>query len=320
MLIGLYPCILKSTATVKANVVAVQKYFRDHHKAIGLLKELGGIIPQLPNETRWTSQRACYSTFLRNLSIYFEISNKINDMPTNISNLIKNRMLQNEAQIMLTTLDKVTAALNVMQSDSTNIGTAVALWLKLINDLSIPQHVRDSLESRFKGATTAFHLIAYELTKEEEDHELLQEQSEEALEVMRNVHGDNFIPFFAGYTTKDASLFAASIFNSNTKQILAPTKYWQYAAMKSGLPDAKRFCHIMRDIFSCPPSSAGLERVFSSFGLVHDKLRNRLGNERVVKLVKIYCHLRDKNNEKSMADSDEYLAQLNEDNGYDTCK
>ena len=241
-------------------------------------------------------------------------------MPTNISSLIKNRMLKNEAESMLATLDKVTAALNVMQSDSTNIGTAVALWLNLINDLSIPQHVRDSLETRFKKATTAFHLIAYELTKSEEDHDLTQEQSEEALQVMKDIHGDSFMPFFAGYATGDASLFAGSVFDIKTKQILAPIKYWQYAAQKSELPDAKRFCLIIRDIFSCPPSSAGLERVFSSFGLVHDKLRNRLGNERVAKLVKVYCHLRDKDNERLMVDNDddtEYLAQLSDDDGND---
>ena len=38
---------------------------------------------------------------------------------------------------------------------------------------------------------------------------------------------------------------------------------------------------------------SGLERTFSAFGLIHSKLRNRLSNERVMKLVRVYCHLRD---------------------------
>lgn len=50
---------------------------------------------------------------------------------------------------------------------------------------------------------------------------------------------------------------------------------------------------------------SGLERAFSSFGLVHTKLRNRLGNERVMKLVRTYCHLRDKE-----ADDDDSLELL----------
>ena len=97
--------------------------------------------------------------------------------------------------------------------------------------------------------------------------------------------------------------FAESVFDEHTKLVLSPTRYWQYAASRCQLPDAKKFCLFMRDIFSCPSSSAGLERLFSSFGLVHTKWQNRLGNEKVAKLVKVYCHLRDKNNEQSMVDS-----------------
>ena len=52
-----------------------------------------------------------------------------------------------------------------------------------------------------------------------------------------------------------------------------------------------------------PPSSAGLERIFSSFGLVHTKLRNRLGNERVSKLVKVYAAIRDSNSSSSSSSS-----------------
>ena len=148
--------------------MTVQNYFRNHPKAIGLLKELGGVIPQLPNETRWTSQRACYDTFLRNLPAYFQISNQI-DMLVNVCNLIRNIGLKNEAENLLAILNKITTVLNVVQSDSTDLGTAVVHWLQLTEDESLPVHVRDSLKKRFEGATTFFHLIAYELTKADGD-------------------------------------------------------------------------------------------------------------------------------------------------------
>jgi len=45
---------------------------------------------------------------------------------------------------------------------------------------------------------------------------------------------------------------------------------------------------VMIHLLSCPASSASVERVFSTFGLVHNKLRNRLGVERAAKLV--FCH------------------------------
>lgn len=46
----------------------------------------------------------------------------------------------------------------------------------------------------------------------------------------------------------------------------------------------------MMAISSCPPSSAGIERLFSSMALIHTKQRNRLGNEKAAKLVHVYRH------------------------------
>ena len=37
-----------------------------------------------------------------------------------------------------------------------------------------------------------------------------------------------------------------------------------------------------------------MERAFSLFGMVHTKLGNRLKNDRVMKLVRVYCYLWDK--------------------------
>lgn len=37
------------------HIVEVQKYFRHHHQSHGWLKEKRGVMPQLPNETRWNS-------------------------------------------------------------------------------------------------------------------------------------------------------------------------------------------------------------------------------------------------------------------------
>jgi hypothetical protein len=60
----------------------------------------------------------------------------------------------------------------------------------------------------------------------------------------------------------------------------------------------QKFCQLAIRVLSCPTSSAGLERMFSSFGLIHTKLRNRLGNQRVMKLVRTYAYLRDKDDEE----------------------
>ena len=52
------------------------------------------------------------------------------------------------------------------------------------------------------------------------------------------------------------------------------------------------FCRFFGSLLSCPPSSASIERLFSTFGIVWTKLRNRLGNEKAGKLVKVHRYLR----------------------------
>ena len=44
----------------------------------------------------------------------------------------------------------------------------------------------------------------------------------------------------------------------------------------------------LHQLFTARASSAGIERVFSTFGLVHSKLRNRLGTQKAGKLVFMY--------------------------------
>lgn len=51
------------------------------------------------------------------------------------------------------------------------------------------------------------------------------------------------------------------------------------------------FCLFFSDLLSIPPSSASLERIFSTFGLIWNKLRNRLGHEKAAKLVKVHRFL-----------------------------
>lgn len=60
--------------TVLAQVVEVQKFFRNHHQPHGWLKEKGGRMPQIPNTTRWNSQNDCVKTFVENFHLYLQIS------------------------------------------------------------------------------------------------------------------------------------------------------------------------------------------------------------------------------------------------------
>jgi hypothetical protein len=67
-------------------------------------------------------------------------------------------------------------------------------------------------------------------------------------------------------------------------------------------------------LFYIPTSSAASERVWSTFAFVHSKRRNRLGNERVEKLVFIYINaaLLDENDIRDYA-----LLEISKEDGYE---
>jgi len=102
--------------SIMARIVAISRVFREHHKPSSLLREMGGNIPQLPNNTRWTSQRAAVKTFIENSEIYREIIYKEDVVVEhNICMFINDKDLLNKAKNMLVQLDLVAAALNSFQ-------------------------------------------------------------------------------------------------------------------------------------------------------------------------------------------------------------
>ena len=118
---------------------------------------------------------------------------------------------------------------------------------------------------------------------EEEDtrkraYELSSEQEEEARNLIFNKENGDLTVVLAAFETKDTSFLPSATFSSSLKR-LAPNKYWQYIKKLAKLPDVQEFCTIMLKISACPPSSAGVERLFSSASLTQTKIRNRLSNE-----------------------------------------
>ncbi|MEL7307755.1 MAG: hAT transposon family protein, partial [Pseudomonadota bacterium] len=280
-------------SAAKNHIVEVQKYFRTHQKEAALLKEAGGKSPQLPNNTRWSSDKACFSTFVENHHLYLRIrDSEGNSMSPRIKHLIDNRGLLLEARHMLQQLDKISDALNVMQSDSSDLADATLAWMELIRDESLPEEVRRIIEKRFEEVRTPFHILAVMLRGK--NIHLRKELKDEAMAHLENLNND-FPGIMAAYEMEDASMFPKAAFQNSVKNVLAPIKYWGWITQNAEIPLVKHFCSLAVKILSCPPSTGGLERCFSAFGMVHSKLRNRLNNERVAKLVKVYLHLRSGN-------------------------
>ena len=62
-----------------------------------------------------------------------------------------------------------------------------------------------------------------------------------------------------------------------------PSTWWKSVGKNCKLPEG--FVDLMINLHMTSASAACIERIFSTFGLVMTKLRNRLGMEKAAKLV-----------------------------------
>ena len=101
-----------------------------------------------------------------------------------------------------------------------------------------------------------------------------------------------YLAGFMAFRIKDLDLFPKIMFSEQILNLYKqqPAKWWSVMENRTvkanNLPSG--FCNFFANLLTCPSSSASIERLFSIFGLVWTKLRNRLGIEKATKLVKIH--------------------------------
>ena len=99
----------------------------------------------------------------------------------------------------------------------------------------------------------------------------------------------------------EASPFKSFMYKQNVLDSVKPLDWWKSHADHLN----QETVSVVHQLLIATASSAGVERVFSSFGLVHSNLRNRLGIEKAGKLVFLFKLM----NKKPVAEevADEHL-------------
>ncbi|XP_071035372.1 uncharacterized protein [Parasteatoda tepidariorum] len=276
------------------HVAEVQKFFRNTHQPHGLLKEKGGLMPQLPNATRWNSQIHCIDTYIKNYHKFVEISTEaVVEIPTNIIRILDNVAIYKEALHMQKQLSELSEVLNLMQAEKTNISTAVELWLDVFNSENLCAY-KKQIDKRLNQALLPIHYLANIMDPKYAGKRLTSDMLQKAEEWLETEHPKWLIPLMS-YKLKDPEIFPPSMFNADVIKKFSASQWWKLVEMRTNDRDMTDFCNFMVALSNCPASSASLERVFSTCGLVWSKLRNRLGVQKALKLVKIHRHLRLKN-------------------------
>ena len=269
-------------------VTEINKYFRNHHEPGALLaNQKGSIKPQLPVVTRWNSQLECIQTYLTNRPFLLIILAHNEDViETPIANLINNIGLYREAKYLYDQLQPIAISLDKLQGDESNIADSCEEWLNLLELVQLSNH-HTKIQQRFHQAITPIHYLANILHPKYMGQRLTCEQQEEARSILVDQNA-SLLPQLYQYQAKTAP-FPTSLFTCTHS--LKPTTWWRTVQASKNLV-SDDLCNIAIKLLSLPASSASIERIFSNFGIIQTKLRNRLGLEKTAKLVACYRELR----------------------------
>jgi len=279
---------LTPSAIIK-HVIEVNKFFRNHHIPSAWLKEqFGSTRPQLPNETRWKGQLTSLDSFITNRTYYMHF---MQDHPDELDQVIGCKIMDmnlfRQVRDLAEILRPVAAALDKTQNDKTTIADSVDIFMRLLLEPVLQDH-KEKIQKRFDFAIKPCHLAAYMFHPKYMGENLSPDQVEVAKGWLLT-KGDDYLGAAIAFQAK-APPFPESFFQAAAR-LLSPVTWWKAVGNQChDLPDG--FVDLMVALQSACASSASLERVFSTFGLVMTKLRNRLGLAKAQKLVFIYRMLR----------------------------
>lgn len=273
-------------SSITKHVTDIHKYFRNHHAPGAWLKECNDhVSPQLPVLTRWSSQLTCFETFIRNHTSYVKITNEHHDeLDSNIVARIRDFNLYQQVKDLISQLKPIASALAFLESDSANIADACHMWCNLLRNEELKPHSA-IVKKRFEQAISHWHLVAYLLHPKYRGENLNYEQKEKARAFLQKIN-PSFVTNAINFELKEAP-FPVTHFEDQVIKTIDGSKWWRSIAKACDI--SKDFCQLAAHLQTCPSSSAAIERIFSNFAFVHSKTRNRLGIDKVLKLV--YCYL-----------------------------
>ncbi|XP_051156204.1 uncharacterized protein LOC127278512 [Leptopilina boulardi] len=256
-------------------------------KSPALEKEIvkrGGIKICLPGETRWCSYRDSLRCFLRNLVIMRAIvQEKQFQISKESITLIFDGEFEQELLKFIIIFDVVCTLINKLQSDKSNIADAIEHWLSLKFPICEDKY-ESLLKARLGKVIRPIGLAANILHPVYRGNIFAQNAEYEGM--ANNFLKENLKD--GGLKDLKSYLNNTGIFESlNKKSLKNPQTFWDLA--QDDHPELAKFS---KKLLNIPSSSAALERLFSQWSYVHNKLRNRLNIETSKKLIYLYYTFR----------------------------
>ena len=274
---------------VKKHVLSVIKYFRNNHYANACFRQSGCTKLIVPSEIRWNTLVDCFQSYIKAWSTLIKICEENRDaIDKTVQQKVSNISLKRNVEDLLQLLTPISVTLDKVQKNDCTLSESVRAWKELLN-LVTEDASKNQVKIRYDMAITPAHLLAYMLDPREKtpDLDLTTEEKESALEFANERYPDSqLLPLIIKFQAQ-SSPFQKTLFQQQVTEEVTAYDWWKSQRNDLNKFNVKVF-PIIRQLFTARPSSASVERIFSSFGLVHSKIRNRLGIQKASKLVFLF--------------------------------
>lgn len=274
-------------------ILKVIKYFRNTHLPAAWYKEAKGKRLITPQQVRWNTATDAVESYLENRGILVQVcQDKKELIDPNIFRIVNDINITVNAKDFLRRMKPIAVSLDRMQRDGTTIAVAVEIWKKLETDLlGQPDNVLKYFKKRKEMSLTPAHYLANMCDHRFKGNNLNSEEKHVAFDYLQRFNPE-FVPIIMAMSTASKP-FPSYLFGQHFRttppmtwwksvNLIDPEKYFRWNDLQN---EFLRMCSI---ILTAVSATAGLERIFSTFGLVHSKLRNKLGNEKAGKLTFLF--------------------------------
>ena len=192
--------------------------------------------------------------------------------------------LYSQVKHLIGKLEPIRSSLNMMQTDTATIADAAEVWMDLVGNEELQDHAQE-VRKRCAQALGPVHAAANMLDPRYRGRKLNTDLRHAAEEWA----GEELLADLVLLQTEQPP-YPDTFFKHEFIKKLTPKSWWLGLKQRPGV--SKMLCDKALAIMDMPPSSASVERTFSSFALLQTKLRNRLGMATAEKLVFCYRSLR----------------------------
>ena len=268
---------------VNAKITSIIKFLRNTHSASSALKAKKLPRPPLYTETRWNSLKETLQYFTHHWSDIAVIANANLKPRDQVYRYMEEVSIKRAATDQLAILEPLSSALNTVQGDKCLLGDVYEIWRNLKN--SIPDEYQADVASREHQSLSGVFFAANLLDPRYRGQHFCAAEVQAAVAYIQEKDeeiGEELTKYLANHPPYLDSIFG------NVTATTTPGSWWK-AGIRVGFDS--RLADMAESLVSASPSSASLERHFSTMGMTYGTLRSRLGVDKARKLSFLYRQL-----------------------------